>query len=341
MPTKRKSKKQELDDQFAAGLAGILNYHHTMLADGVRNKLLYKAIKKCVTRSTSFLDVGAGTGVWAILAAKLGAKRVVAVEIEEALIPMIFKHAQENGVANKIEIIHGRSDDVKIRGKFDVIVSELFGNLAFGEATVKSFIDLRDRFLAPAGVLIPQKAQMLAAPVHLKKLEKGVPAGLPLSSEFARSLKLNYASMLPFSEHEDVRFLAKPETLVDIEFTTVTEPPPLDALSASWRLRNAERANAVVTFQHSVFADGVLMNGFDSQSWGSMVYEFLPFPAGPSELNFKLAISEKGGNWTVSLNDRTDVPARNYSPVFAFARTRMAQKMTPHKRFKGRGPDKK
>jgi len=106
-------KQKEKDDLFASHLPGILTYHQTMLADPVRNKLLYKAIRQHVKSTTSFLDIGAGTGVWAILAAKLGAKRVVAVEIEEALIPMIFKHAQENGVANKIEIIHGRSDDVR------------------------------------------------------------------------------------------------------------------------------------------------------------------------------------------------------------------------------------
>ena len=125
--------KKEKDDAFAAHLPGVLNFHQTMLADGVRNKLLYKAIKQHVNTETSFLDIGAGTGVWAILAAKLGAKRVVAVEIEECLIPVIYKHAQENGVANRIEIIHANSNDVKIRGKFDVIVSELFGHDAIGE----------------------------------------------------------------------------------------------------------------------------------------------------------------------------------------------------------------
>src|SRR5882757_4562649 len=126
-------KKQEKEELFAAQLPNTLHYHQKMLMDGVRNKLLFEAIKNHVTSETNFLDIGAGTGVWAILAAKLGAKRVVAVEIEECLIPIIFRHAQENGVAHKIEIIHGNSDHVKIRGKFDVIVSELFGSDALGQ----------------------------------------------------------------------------------------------------------------------------------------------------------------------------------------------------------------
>src|SRR6059036_2728125 len=116
------TKKQ--DEQFASHLPGLLNYHARMLSDGVRNELLKRAIKRSVNKNTTFLDVGAGSGVWAIVAAKLGAKRSVAVEIEEALIPIIFKHAQENGVADRVEIVHGNIDDVKFTGKFDVIVCE-------------------------------------------------------------------------------------------------------------------------------------------------------------------------------------------------------------------------
>ena len=329
--------KKERDEQFASHLPGILNYHYTMLSDGVRNKLLHKAIKKHVSNSTSFLDIGAGTGVWAILAAKLGAKRVVAVEVEEALIPIIYKTAQENRVAERIEIIHGKSDDVKIKGKFDVIVSELFGHSAFGEGTVRSFIDLRDRFLATGGVLIPERLKMYAAPIHLKRLGRPFPANLPLRSEFVKGLKLNYATALAFGEHEEVSFLAEPGMLIDIEFATVIEPPRLNALTARWKLKNAGRANAIAVFNHSVFTAGVFMNGFDSQSWGSTVYEFVPFEKGPGEVNFKLAMSETGGNWSVSLDRKPDSQIQNYSPVFAFARTRMAQQMTPHKKFKGKG----
>jgi len=120
-------------------MPGVLQYHRLMLGDAVRNKLIAKAIKQVVNENTNFLDIGAGSGIWAILAAKLGAKRVVAVEIEESLIPFIHKHAQENGVANKIEIIHGKSDDVKIKGKFDVIVSELFGGDAMVAEPIMPF----------------------------------------------------------------------------------------------------------------------------------------------------------------------------------------------------------
>ena len=188
--------------------------------DGVRNKLIYQAIKKHVTSETKFLDIGAGTGVWAILAAILGAKKVVAVEIEECLIPIIYQHAKENGVADKIEIIHGNSDDVKIRGKFDLIVSELFGGDAFSEATVKSFINLRKRFLAKNGVLIPQKLAMCAVPSKIERSIHDIPADLPIKSDFLKFLKRNYSQHIPLAERPRIKFLAEPQKMVEVDFRT-------------------------------------------------------------------------------------------------------------------------
>lgn len=327
-------KKKEKDDIFASHLPGVLTYHQSMLMDGVRNKLLFEAIQKHVTSETAFLDIGAGTGVWAILAAKLGAKRVVAVEIEECLIPVIFRLAQENGVANKIEIIHGNSDDVKIRGKFDVIVSELFGQDALGEQTVKSFVSLRNRFLAPDGVLIPQKMEMLAAPVHIEKSVQNIPADLPISCDFLKSLKQNYSWNALLPDRQKMRFLAEPQQLVELDFRTIENAPSLQNLSLSWQVDELSEANAIAVFNYSIFTDEIKMDNFNSQSWGTNVYEFQPSAESSGEIRFSLQLDEKKSIWSVSLNSGAGEKTNTYSPTFAVARLRMAQQMTPHRRFK-------
>ncbi len=327
-------KKKERDEQFVTHLPGVLQYHQTMLADGVRNKLLAKVIEQSVTLETNFLDIGAGTGVWAILAAKLGAKRVVAVEIEECLIPIIYKHAQENGVADKIEIIHANSNDVKIRGKFDVIVSELFGNDAIGSETVKSFVDIRNRFLAQNGILIPQKLAMLAVPVYYDRSINDLPADLPLTTEFLKSIKLNYGRHLTLSDRANLEFFAEPQTLVEIDFRTVNDAPVLQDLSLTWKVKDLRKANAIVTFNQSTFTDEIEMDSFGSQSWGAILYEFAPFNAPTGELRFSVTLDAQNGNWSVSVPTSPEARPQTYSPVFAFTRLRMAQQMTPHRRFK-------
>lgn len=333
-------KRKEKDDLFAARIPGVLQYHQLMLSDGVRNKLLYEAIQKHVTPETNFLDVGAGTGVWAILAAKMGAKRVVAIEIEECLIPIIYRHAKENGVANKIEIIHGNSDDVKIRGKFDVIVSELFGGDAMGEATVNSFVALRKRFLAPDGILIPQKLAMFVAPARVEKAVQHIPSELPIECSFLKSVRLNYGTNLSFSQRDRIHFLAPAQKLLEMDFRTVESAAPLKNLSATWKMDNLHEANALVLFNQSTFTDELIMDSFHSQSWGTTIYEFQPFTADSGEIKINLTLEGKNTVWAVSLTSNPEIKTQNYSPVFAFTRLRMAQKTTPHRKFKPPKTDK-
>lgn len=327
-------KQKEKHDEFAAHMPGVLRYHQLMLGDAVRNKLLARAIKQSVGPDTSFLDIGSGAGVWAILAAKLGAKRVVAVEVEECLIPVIYKHAQENGVAAQIEIIHGRSNDVKVRGKFDVIVSELFSDDAFGATTVNSFIDIRNRFLAPGGTLIPQKLAMMAAPVRVKPVPRDKPAGLSLSSEFLNAISLNYAQNIPQGERERIEFLAKPQKLIEIDFRTIEQPPALRDLTATWQLRDVSKANAIATFSHSSFTGDIEMDTSTSQSWGLGVYPFKPFEKQRGSLAVSLTPDAQNAKWSVSLATNPAAGMQTYSPVFGYTRIRMAQQMTPHRKYK-------
>ncbi len=326
-------KKKEKDDHFATRIPVVLQIHETMLADGLRNKLLYEAIQKSVNENTSFLDIGAGTGVWAILAAKLGAKRVVAVEVEESLIPVIFKLAQENGVADKIQIIHGNSNHVKIRGKFDVIVSELFSTDTFGKETVASFVDLKKRFLAPNGILIPHKLALYAVPAYVEKPIQEFPADLPIKCEFLRSLKLNYSQQILMPERSGTRFLAEPKKLLEIDFQTLETAPSLSNLNSSWDMEDLSEANAIVIFNRSTFTEDIEMDSFGSQSWRVGTYAFVPFEKNSGVLKFVLTLDQKKENWTVSLSSDGSVISQSYSPIFAFTRMRMAQQMTPHKKF--------
>ena len=327
-------KKKEKEELLISQLPRILHYHQTMLTDGVRNKLLFEAIKRHVTSETAFLDVGAGTGVWAILAARLGARRVVAVEIEESLIPIIFRHAQENGVADKIDIVHGDIDDVRLRGKFDVIVSEVFGHGAIDEQTINSFVNLRNRFLAPDGVLIPQKITQLAAPVRVENSVQNIPAELAISCNFLKSLKLNYLWNASLADRREIKFLADPKPLIELDFRNIETMPSTKNHSVSWPLQNLSEANAIAVFNYSTFTDEIKMDNFASQSWGTTIYEFQPFAEKTGELKFDLILDGEKSIWSVGLPSEAAAKPKSYSPAFAVTRLKMAQQMTPHRRVK-------
>ncbi|HMS40759.1 MAG TPA: 50S ribosomal protein L11 methyltransferase, partial [Pyrinomonadaceae bacterium] len=60
------------DTAFYSRIQQTLVYHQGLLRDELRNKLFYESLKSRVTGETKVLDIGAGSGVWAIAAARLG-----------------------------------------------------------------------------------------------------------------------------------------------------------------------------------------------------------------------------------------------------------------------------
>ncbi len=336
---KKKSKKELADEHFTATLPGVIGFHETMLSDAVRNPLLTRAITNRVTETTRFLDIGSGAGSWAILAAKLGARRVVAVEMQEALIPLIFKHAQENGVADRIEIVHGRSDDVRLRGRFDVIVSELFGSSAYGKATVDSFVDLRTRFLAPGGVIIPQKLSLFAVPVHFGLLDREIPAGVPVMTEYLRSIRLHFPLNVPLGDRKQIEMLAEPKVISEMDFRSIVTSPAFDGVEARFDVPDVRRVNAFATFDVSTFDQGIEMKNFESQSWGTVVYPIAEFDIdGAGTLSFSLRMNDKGSVWSVRVVGNDTIPPVTYSPTLAGARLKMAHAMAPHRIVRPRKP---
>src|SRR4249919_1094887 len=100
--------------------------HRTMICDRVRTEAFRRAIDSVVRPGDIVLDVGAGSGILSVFAARAGAARVYAVE--QTSIAVL---AQELATANEVEqIVHVIHDDVlnvEPPERVDVVVSEWLG----------------------------------------------------------------------------------------------------------------------------------------------------------------------------------------------------------------------
>lgn len=321
-----------VDDKLAARLPGVLSLHEIMLADGVRNRVIFKALTNLVDSGTSVLDVGAGTGIWAILAAKLGAKRVVAIESEECLIPMIRSIAIENGVGDKIEIIHGRAENVKLRERFDVVISELFGGDGLGLATVGAMIDVRDRFLANSGAFLPNKLAMFAVPANVRSPKLGDLGETALNMNTFVSLRSNFPRTLPIAERGSFAELSKPAQLAEVDFRAVKVAEPQRILSAEWDLERLDNANAVIVFNRSTFGPRLVLDGRRSRTWGVYRFDFQPYSKRVGTLTFRMTLDRDNRSWTVGVKDSNECPEQSFGPVFAASRIQFGLATTPHKK---------
>jgi ribosomal protein L11 methyltransferase len=78
-------------------------------------------------KEKSVLDFGCGTGVLAILASKMGATRLLAIDIEMASYENTLENCEVNGVANVVAL-QGVLSDVP-EERFDVILANINRNV--------------------------------------------------------------------------------------------------------------------------------------------------------------------------------------------------------------------
>lgn len=134
----------------------------SMIADRARMDAYAQALRQAVQPGSIVLDIGTGTGIFAMLACRFGARRVYAIEPDDA-ISVARESAAANGFSERIEFIQDLSTRVTLPEQADIIISDLRGVLPFFQHHLPAIIDARKRLLAPDGILIPRRDGLWAA----------------------------------------------------------------------------------------------------------------------------------------------------------------------------------
>lgn len=98
------------------------------------------------------MDVGCGTGILSIFAAKAGAQKVIGIDNSDIL-DTSLKIVRENGLDSKIQLLKGKIEDLaqdRIE-KVDIIISEWMGYFLFYESMLDMVLYARDQWLKPGG----------------------------------------------------------------------------------------------------------------------------------------------------------------------------------------------
>lgn len=136
-----------------------------MIADRIRMNAIEESLRRSVRPSSVVLDIGTGTGICAFLACRMGARKVYAIEPNDA-IQVAREIAAANGFKDRIEFTHETSKCVTLPEPADVIISDMRGVLPLHGNHLPSIIVAGKRLRAPGGVLIPQLDTLWAALVE-------------------------------------------------------------------------------------------------------------------------------------------------------------------------------
>ena len=94
--------------------------------------MMMEAMENIPFKDTFVFDFGCGTGILAILAVKLGAKKVIALDIEEPAVENAIDNANLNGVMDKIDVFIGDLNAVTLSNQ-DVILANINRNVILDE----------------------------------------------------------------------------------------------------------------------------------------------------------------------------------------------------------------
>ncbi len=147
------------------GFASVIS-HHYMLRDNYR-VMSYKAAISANVSGKSVVEVGCGTGILSIFAAKAGATKVTAIE-ETAIAEVASEMFAANGCESIITLRRGNSRDIDLDEPADVLIHEIIGTDPFLENILPLLRDARRRFLHPGGRLLPHRLEVFCIGIEVE-----------------------------------------------------------------------------------------------------------------------------------------------------------------------------
>jgi protein arginine N-methyltransferase 1 len=141
-----------------------LKGYGAMISDKFRLEAYTAALKAVIKSDSVVLDLGAGPGFFSLLACRLGARKVFAIEPNSS-IRLLPELAKLNGYGDRIVAIQAMSTEVNIDEVADIVVADLRNVLPFHGFNIPSIVDARTRLMKENGKLIPSLDQVFVAPV--------------------------------------------------------------------------------------------------------------------------------------------------------------------------------
>ncbi|MFZ4500209.1 MAG: 50S ribosomal protein L11 methyltransferase [Minisyncoccia bacterium] len=171
------------------------------LLDTERTEAFKKAIEQTVKPGDIVLDSGTGSGILAMFAAKAGAKKVIALELDPYIAKLARDNVVRNGLQDVVEVVNEdiRNYPFDQTAKFDVVIMEMLTTGMIDEYQVWAVNQLHGKgAIGPHTIFIPFRQDTTAVlvnadftmfgldvrmPLHLWKfMDKGIAEFIPVSN---------------------------------------------------------------------------------------------------------------------------------------------------------------
>lgn len=203
----------------------VPRWHWEMLHDEERAELYDRAIRQVVAPDTDrlVLDIGTGSGLLAMMAARAGARQVVACEGQPSVAETTVEVVRAAGYDDAVTVVPKMSTRMRVPEdlprRADLLVTETVDCGLLGEGILDTIAHAREHLLTEDAIIMPSRGRVFAQlveslPLH-RKNHVGKLYGFDLAP-FNRLSTLEYFdSRLHRHEH---RTLSEPQVIFDFDF---------------------------------------------------------------------------------------------------------------------------
>lgn len=125
-------------------------------------KMCAELIQRYIKKGDTALDVGCGTGILSIIASKLGAKEITAVDIDDIAVKITKENCGMNGAGNTVTAFAGTLKDVK-PFRYDMVFANIIANVIIDIANIMNCYLKPGGYFITSGIIRERKQEVIEA----------------------------------------------------------------------------------------------------------------------------------------------------------------------------------
>lgn len=258
-------------------------WHIPMLNDVRRNDAFEAAIIAALNETgpdARVLDIGTGSGLLSMMAARAGAQSVTACEMVPIIADMARQIIADNGYSDSITVHTAPSTELKVGEhldeRADILVSEILSSDLLTEHVIDTFEDAHARLLKPDAIVIPRAASAIGCLVESQVLADYVFVDQVSGFDISRFGALASPKLPIHGTMTDWKRLSDDVELVHIDLTRTQHQSDLHLLQIN--VLEDGIATGIVQWMHVDLAEGISFDnhpdGYTDGGWLQVLHNF-------------------------------------------------------------------
>lgn len=232
----------------------------SLLSQQLRIEKFAVALERVIRPGMKVADIGTGSGILALLAARAGASKVTAIDVNHESIQYARRAAKENGFEDTIDFKTLHFVDFRPEERYDVVVCEMLSSFMLIEQQVPASQHIMTHVLKPGGVLLPQSATIYAALAQCDSV----------SNRF-QCAGFSFAKLPQTVDSEEIEDLSELQSVTNLQFSQLQDSS-LISKKLTFEVLQTGTAHGIVGMFECRLIDNIVLDMKDG--WRELLLPF-------------------------------------------------------------------